>query len=373
MHRDGETVYAITNNHVAGNSDEILVITNEGEQYSATLIGTDTRKDLAVISFIPDEADILPVVRFGDSDALYVGDWVVAVGNPFGFSSTVTAGIVSAKERIGPPDNISDFIQTDAAINRGNSGGPLVNLLGEVVGINTWITTTTGVNMGLGFAIPSNNIRKAVLDIVEKGVVEYGWLGVEIDDVNSMYASQLNFPGKQGAIITQIFRDSPAERGGILPGDIVTTLNGTEIRNYLHLVRTVGDVSPGNEATLTVFRNGEYFVRSVMMGDRKDNSSIFRSYRFMWPGMVVIPITDDLRSRLDLPRSVEGLIVQELTELAAPQAAGIRPGDIIVAIGDRAVKNLLDFYDIVNDTENRELELKIERSGEPITLKILRG
>ena len=373
VERSGRVFYVVTNNHVAGAAESITVVTRDGESHSGEMVGSDPRKDLAVVSFEHDDPDSIPVAPFGDSDELFVGDWVLAVGNPFGFASTVTAGIVSAKERLGPANNISDFIQTDASINQGNSGGPLVNTRGEIVGINTWITTPTGINVGLGFAIPINNAKKAISDIIAHGEVEYGWLGVEVEDVTERIASDLAYRSTDGAIIAQVFGDSPAEKGGLQPGDIVVSLDGESIRDYLHLVRTVGDLEPGAVAEFSLHRSGLLVGKAVTIGVRRSDLEIERANRNMWPGMSVLPISDEVKGALDLPRGTEGLFVSDVKTAAAPQSAGIRRGDIVLSVNGDRTKNLLDFYRIVNDTEGRVFDVEIFRRGETLTFAVRRG
>jgi serine protease Do len=220
--RRGKTVTVLTNAHVVGEADEISVRLWDGRRFIGTLVGSDERKDVALVTFESNEE--VPVARLGNSDGLRVGDWVLAIGNPLGFSSTMTSGIISATgRRTGPNQgstSFTDYIQTDAAINRGNSGGPLVNLRGEVVGINTWIASPSGGSVGIGFAVPINSITGTIEQLSETGRVEYGWLGAYVSD-------GLQQPG---AFISNIFIDSPADRGDLLPGDLVTEINGAAVR-----------------------------------------------------------------------------------------------------------------------------------------------
>ena len=228
VRRDGRTYFVLTNDHVAGSADEITVITNDGKQYKGTLVGKDARRDLALVKFESDASGIA-VATLGDSSALQVGDWTIAIGSPLGLVSSVTTGIVSALGRTGGPDgNISDFIQTDAAINRGNSGGALVNIRGEVVGINTWIASPSGGSIGLGFAIPINNAKKAIDDFISHGKVQYGWLGASLGQIDPATATELGADPQKGAFVADVFRDSPASKGGLEPGDVVLSVNGID-------------------------------------------------------------------------------------------------------------------------------------------------
>ena len=239
--QDGDTVYVLTNSHVAGKADQITVKLADGQKFDATKVGADDRMDLALVSF--KCSDKVPVATFGDSDSLEVGDIVLAIGSPYGYESSVTMGIVSGLKRksTGQISNYTDYIQTDASINPGNSGGALVNMKGEVVGINTWIATQSGGSIGLGFAIPSNNAKRVANDFITKGKVEYGWLGVSIDtvDENSYpdLRKDLGLGNKGGGLILGVFKGSPADKAGILPGDFITKINGTVITDSSQLTK----------------------------------------------------------------------------------------------------------------------------------------
>lgn len=367
--RQGDRYFVVTNDHVAGNAAGITVVLHDGTEYEGRLEGKDTRTDIAVVSFQTDDPDI-PLGVYGDSDGLFVGDWVLAVGNPFGFASSVTAGIVSAKGRGGPAGNISDFIQTDAAINQGNSGGPLVNLRGEIVGINTWITTPTGVNVGLGFAMPINNVKKAISDIITDGSVRYGWLGVEIGDVEEHESVELLYGMKDGAIIHQVFDDSPAEDGGLMPGDVVMRINDNPVRDFKHLSRMVGDIAAGETAIFQIHRLGTVMTLDVTIGLRGSDDQIQRAYRDMWPGFTIAVVDEEIRKQHEFP--ADGLMVQEVHAGGMPQIAGIKPGDFVLAINGSKVKNLLDFYRYLNDTETEEFDFLLNRSGEEITIGVVK-
>ena len=360
-----DVYYLITNDHVAGDVNKILIVLNDGTEYTGTLRGRDPRKDIAVVEFT-SKNPLISLAKLGDSDEVLVGDWVLAMGNPFGFASTVTAGIVSAKGRTGPQNNISDFIQTDASVNQGNSGGPLVNLQGEVVGINTWITTPTGINVGLAFAIPVNNVKKVVEDIIAFGDVQYGWLGVEIGDVSSIERESFGYTQKSGALIHQVFRDSPADRSGLLPGDIVIAIDEAEISDYRHLSRVVGDLPAGSASVFVVFRGGSITELEVTIGQRGTDSEIENAYRRIWPGMTVVPIADDAVG--GSAQDIEGVIIRDVRDGSEVRAAGLRLGDIILEINGRKVKNLLDFYQLLNDTQTKEFDFLLNRSGEEITI-----
>jgi Do/DeqQ family serine protease len=372
VRRDGETYYVLTNNHVVGEADNIQVVLDDEREYSAELVGRDERKDLALISF-EAETDALPVARLGDSDSLYVGDWVLAIGSPFGFQSTVTAGIVSALgRRGGPQGNISDFIQTDASINQGNSGGALVNLSGEVVGINTWITSSTGVSVGLGFAIPINNAKRAIDQFIESGSVEYGWLGVSIPDAPDEVLESMGLEDIGGAFVHQVFLGSPADEGGILPGDYIVSLNGQEITASDELVLLVGDLPVGDVAEFGIIRMGERITVTVTIAKRQEEREIAEQNRRLWPGMRVFPLTEEVKSELDVGRRVDGVIIS-LVESRSPAAiAGFRVGDVITRIDETPIEDVPDFYRALNDLDEETLDFYYLRDGVELNVGIER-
>ena len=250
VRRTGNTVYVLTNNHVVESATEVSVKLNDQRTFSAKVVGKDARRDIALVSF--ETKDPVVIAELGDSSDLQVGDLVMAVGNPFGFESTLTMGIVSALGRSAPQgqQTYTDYIQTDASINQGNSGGALVNMRGQVVGINTWIAAPTGGSVGVGFAIPINNAKKAIDDFITKGKVEYGWLGVQIGDIQDSatypgFAKDLKVEGLKGAFVLNIYKGSPADKAGLLPGDYVLRADGQDIRNADHLTQVVGAMVAG--------------------------------------------------------------------------------------------------------------------------------
>jgi Do/DeqQ family serine protease len=371
VRKEKDTFYVLTNNHVAGTASEIKVVLYDEREFTATLVGKDERKDLALIKFTADDPSI-PVAVLGDSDDIYVGDWVLAVGSPFGLVSSVTAGIVSAKGRQGPQDNISDFIQTDAAINQGNSGGALVNLRGEVVGINTWITTPTGGSVGLGFSIPINNAKKAIDDFINKGSVEYGWLGVSIQDPYISLAKDLGIDAVKGGFILNVYKNSPAYKAGILPGDYVTKVNGRSIKNADDLVRTVGDLEPSKDASFEVIRAGKKLALNVHIGLRQESQAIAEQISYLWPGFNVVPIDDVVRQELNLDKKLQGLVVVSIERKTKAQVAGLRVGDVITRINTTDLKTAADFYRVLNDEATKELTFYYTREGNQYFFGIVR-
>lgn len=355
------TYYILTNNHVVEKADEMKVVLNDKSEFDATLVGRDERLDLALIEIDSDGKE-LPVAVIGDSDQLFVGDWVMAVGSPFGYMSTVTAGIVSAKGRRGPDSNISDFIQTDAAINSGNSGGALVNLNGEVVGINTWIATKTGDSAGLGFSIPINNAKKAIEDFISNGEVEYGWLGVSISDLNDDYRSSFGVTEEQnGAFINNLYIGSPADESGLQAGDFIINIDGVDVENADKLVRLVGSLAPGKKSQFTLIRNTKEMIVSVSIGKRKSQDKILSNSENLWPGISVAILDDDIKDYFQLDKSAEGIIIVGVDK-GAKAAGGLRPGDKILSINDNTIATVADFYQFFQSGEERYM-IEYERGG----------
>lgn len=378
VRREGTTTYVLTNTHVVSDVDEVSVVLYDDREFDAEIVGTDSRLDLALLSF-EAEGDI-PVATFGDSNELQVGDWVVAVGNPLGFESTVTTGIVSALGRSAPQQrgaqvsNLTDFIQTDAAINPGNSGGALANLDGEIVGINTWIASRSGGNVGIGFAIPANNAKKAVSDFVEEGQVVYGWLGVSIGDANPQaypnIREDLGLGDESGAMVLNVYRDSPADNGGILPGDFILSANGTNIENANELTRVVGNLTPGQTMDFELIRYGERRSVSVDITRRRAEDELQQQQNRVWPGIYITNITERLRERLELSGNREGVIVRAAIEGSPAAQSGVRQGDVITEVNGQSVESMREFYEAFNEGGGRSSEVTILRRGDTIERRI---
>jgi len=372
VRRDGKTVYVLTNNHVAGSASDITVTTHDGKEYKATLVGKDERKDLALVKFESDSPSIA-VATLGDSSSLRVGDWAIAIGNPFGLISSVTTGIVSAIGRTGsdlgpsgaPDGNISDFIQTDASINKGNSGGALVNIRGEVVGINTWIASPTGGSIGLGFAIPINNAKKAIDDFITKGKVSYGWLGVSLRDIDKASAAELGVDPKAGAFVAHVFHDSPAEKGGFLPGDFVTNVNGTDIKGLDQLVRIVGDLPAGKGASFVVSRSGKTLKLAVVIEPRKD--SVAANDGNVYPGLDVVSLKSEDVDQTKLPKGASGVIVTNVIPRSPAATIGVKPGDIITQVNGASIANMRDFYRLIDDPSATKIAFTVNRDGATVS------
>jgi len=360
--KDG-TYYALTNNHVVDGASEIRVATKEGREYPAELVGTDSRKDLAMVSFKTN--DYYPLAALGDSDRVAVGDWAIAIGNPLGeqFSFSVTMGIVSAVGRTGGPGgNINDFIQTDAPINQGNSGGPLVNIRGEVVGINTWIASNVsgGGNVGLGFAIPINNAKRSIDEFIETGTTSYGWLGVSLLEPNRETAAGLGIEGKRGALATHVFLGSPADIGGIRAGDFITHVNGREIRGVNQLQMIVGDLRPGNRAVFSIIRDRVSREVNVRIEARTDQ--LAADNRKLWPGVTVIPLTDQMKQSLQLSEDAAGLLAAQVISGSPADIVGLRQGDRITSVNGENVSDIASFFKVLREKTDSELWFGIIRA-----------
>jgi len=372
VRRTGEQVYILTNSHVAGSADEIDIRLYDGREFSGELVGADDNKDLALIVFETDEE--IPVARLGNSDAVQVGDFVLAVGNPLGFESTVTSGIVSAVERRGPRQGgtplLTDYIQTDAAINRGNSGGALVNLQGEVIGMNTWIASQTGGSIGLGFAIPINNASRAIDQFIESGRVEYGWLGVNMADPPSSPSDSLS-ESEGGAFVYSVYDGSPAEDAGIEPGDIIIAVGSDQITDSDDLLQAVTSLAPGDRTRFQYRRNGDVRTTWVRTGVRPGNENEI-SADDLWPGMSVVEVTEQIRNNLELSSRGGDLIIGQVAAGSPAAIAGLRSGDIIVRVNDRDVSTLREFYMALNGANGDEVMFRIRRNDTNLIIGLVK-
>lgn len=356
------TYYVLTNNHVVNKADEISVVLNDSTRFDAKLVGKDPRKDLALLSF-DSKGQNIPVITLGDSSTLEVGDWVLAVGSPFGFSSTVTAGIVSAKERKGPSnDTLVDFIQTDAAINSGNSGGALVNLKGELVGINSWIATKTGESAGLGFAIAINEAQKVIDDFINYGKVEYGWLGVSISDVDEKLTAGLKLPNTKGALIQNLYTNSPAYKDGLQAGDFVVAVDGKSVESSSDLSKHVAYLKPNQKATFSIIRNGKSQTVTVKIAKRSSEEELASGKEALWPGINVTPITKEAATYFKLDESQKGVVVVGVDQ-NSKAFKGLKAGDVILTINDKKIETLLDFYAAFSSASDKYM-IEYKRGGE---------
>lgn len=363
----GKTFYVLTNNHVAGNAYKIKIKLNDEREFDGKLVGADPRMDIALVSFESDDKKI-PVAKLGDSDSMHQGDIVLALGSPLGYFASVTQGIVSATGRSGGQiGSISDFIQTDAAINQGNSGGPLVNIYGEVIGINTWIASSSGGSVGLGFSIPINNIKEAIEQFISKGKMTYGWVGISLMEISDEYKEELGIDKKQqGALASQMFLGSPAIKGGILPGDFITELNGHAVKSVEQLVREIGGIPAGKTAEVKVLRGKVEHTLKIKIDERdeklvSDNSKL-------WPGFIASPLTDENRKKLKIDNEkVKGVVVTGVTEKTPAAALRLQNGDIICAVNDRKVESVEDFYRALELEGKKEIWFDVYSDGHTIS------
>ncbi len=364
VRRDGDTYYVLTNDHVVGTATEISVTLHDNRDFDAVLVGTDARKDIALVSF--ESNDDLTVAKLGNSDMVQTGDIAIAMGSPLGYFESVTQGIISATGRSGSGiGNISDFLQTDAAINQGNSGGPLVNIYGEVIGINTWIASSSGGSQGLGFAIPINNVKSAIDSFISSGRVVYGWMGVSLVEVEKEFKSELKVEGIDGAFVAQVFLNSPARKAGLQAGDYITALNGELVYDVNQLVREVGDLEAGKTAAFDLIRGGKEMSISVKIEERDEDVTTDNSK--LWPGFIAVPLTDEIRDEIDVEKSVKGVVVADILAKTPAAALRLQTGDIITAVNDVKVENLAEFYSALDTTGNDQIWFDVYSDGSTIT------
>lgn len=352
--------YIFTNNHVVEQSDKIIVKLSDGREYEAKVVGKDAKTDIALIKIKASEN--LPVVEIGDSDKLRVGEWVIAIGNPFGLEQTVTAGIVSAKGRVigaGPYDN---FIQTDASINPGNSGGPLFNMEGKVIGINTAIVAQ---GQGIGFAIPISMAKTILPDLKAKGKVTRGWLGVAVQDLTEDMAKSLNLKERRGAIISEVFKGDPADRAGLKEGDIVTEINGKKIKDSHELLLTVASFHVGDRITVKVLRNGREMTFNITVSERPERPEVASAPKGKYDefGIAVEDITPEIADYLGVSRKA-GVVVSRVQRGSIADEVGIQPYDIILQVNKVKITSTKDYVrEISKKPAKKSVMLLIKRGG----------
>ncbi len=361
--------HILTNNHVVDGVDKITVTLSDGKTYPAKVVGKDPTFDLAVISIKPNND--LPVLDLGDSDSTEVGEWVVAIGNPYGLEHSVTVGVISAKNRsIHARDvNFDGFLQTDAAINPGNSGGPLLNMAGQVVGINTAILPYA---QGLGFAIPVNMAKQIMNDLVAYGKVSRGWLGISVQALTPEFAEAYGVKSKTGVIVGDVFPDSAAEKAGLQRGDVVTAIDGEEAKDNLWFVNKVRGKAPGSEVKMTVIRGGKELTLTAKLNERpedadkgvvssKGKSGESDSKILSKIGLSVANPTDEQRQQYNL-KSKNGIIITDVAQGSAASSVGLRKGDMLVQVNGKNVNDVAQLSEIVSK-DSKSVVLLVERNG----------
>ena len=363
----------VTNNHVISEADEITVILNDGTRLKAELIGKDQKTDLALLRVKPDKP--LKAVKFGESEKLRLGEWVIAIGNPFSLGGSVTAGIVSARNRdinSGPYDN---YIQTDASINRGNSGGPLFNLDGEVVGINTAIISPSGGSIGIGFAVPAKTAVPVIDQLRQFGETRRGWLGVRIQQVTDEIAESLNIKPPRGALVAGVDDKGPAKPSGIEPGDVIVKFDGKEIKEMRDLPRVVADTPVGKQTPVVVIRKGKEETKTVTLGRLEDGEKVAaaepknggvpdQNVVKKTLGIELANMSGDLRKRYNIKDTVNGVVITAIDASSPAADKRLSPGDVIIEIAQEAVANTDDFQAKVD---------KLKKDGRKSALLLIAG
>ena len=363
----------VTNNHVVAEAAKVEVVLQDNSRYQARVVGRDPRTDIAVLKIKADKQ--LPYVALGDSNAAQIGDWVVAVGNPFGLGGSVTAGVISARGRDIHAGQFDDFLQIDAPINRGNSGGPTFNVNGEVIGINTAIYSPNGGSVGIGFAVPSNVAKTVVTQLEQHGKVSRGWLGVQIQPVTPAIAASIGLDGERGAMVAAVTQDSPGSRAGLKQGDVVLSFNGAPVREMRDLPRLVAATSPGTSASLGVWRGGKSTDMQVKVGDAPENPKVAASTgdqpaedsgRAEALGLRLATLDNDTRRELHLGRDVQGALVTRVDDGSLADNSGVSRGDVIVSINEQPVHSAQDAAQLLRDASKgskRTALLLLNRRG----------
>jgi len=343
--------YIVTNYHVIEGADTVSVRLLDGRQYDATVVGQDDKTDLALLKI---NADDLAVAHFGDSDHTRVGDWVVAIGNPFGLGGTATAGIVSARGRDIQSGPYDDYLQIDAPINRGNSGGPVFNTEGDVVGVNTAIYSPNGGSVGIGFAIPSNQVYDVVAELKSNGQVDRGWLGVGLQNIDEDLSSSLGLKSHDGALVAEVVDDSPADKAGIRVGDVIVEFNGKDVKNAKDLSKFVGAADAGDKAKMKVWRDDDYMKLTAVLGSPGNAIPVAKAEKSLGElGLSVAPLDNELRRQLQVEDTLEGAVVTRVAPGSKVAAEGIHRGDILLQVDRKRVSSASDLEAILADAKEQ--------------------
>lgn len=362
--------YIMTNNHVVENAQKVTVTFNDGRKLLAEVIGTDPKTDLALIKV---KADNLPFLTFGNSDQLEVGDWAIAVGNPFGLEASLTVGVVSAKGRSQLHIiDFEDFIQTDAAINPGNSGGPLLNIDGEVIGINTAIVSGSGGYMGVGFAIPSNMAAMVYQQLVKTGNVTRGFLGVTLQPVDADLADYYKLERAEGALVTDVAKDSPAEKGGLKQEDLILSYNGIKVESLTSFRNAVSFMAPGTKLNLKVLRDGKVKELTVTVSSTPTEEKKVE-VKTQKLGLEVQNLTNEIAERLGYEKGREGVVVTSVDPLSLAAQAEIVPGSLIIAVNRKKVTTVDEFLKAVSETDPQGAILLMVKQGESVRFIALKA
>lgn len=352
--------YILTNAHVIKGADKITVVLNDGREIDATVVGSDGRTDIAVIKI---EGKNFPYLSLGDSDKMDIGEWVVAIGSPFQLEASVTVGVISAKGRQNLRiTDLEDFIQTDAAINPGNSGGPLLNLESEVIGINTAIVSRSGGYMGIGFSIPSNMAKNVMNQIIQNGVVTRGFLGVSLQPVDKDIADAFNLEKAEGALISDVAKDSPADKAGLKQGDIILEYNGTVVKSLGGFRNEISLMTPGSKVSLKVSRKGSILTIPVTLGTASDSLSTASGIAQKL-GIEVEQLTPDTAQQLGYPQGELGVVITKVKPGSAASMAGLRPGFIILSLNHKAIKTVADFNEAMGQVNNNRVLMLVKQGS----------
>ena len=366
--------YIVTSNHVVSGADEVEVRLSDERVFTAKIIGNDPKSDVAVIKI---DAKDLPVIKIGKSSNLRIGSYVLALGNPYGLAGTVTHGIISALGRSGLGiTEYENFIQTDAPINPGNSGGALVNMDGELIGINTAILSQTGGNIGIGFAIPVDLVMDIVESLRKYGRVVRGWLGVTVQEITPEIAEAMELKTPRGVLIADVIKGSPAAEAGIRQGDVVVSINGKEVNDPSALQFLVSEIAPGTKVPVTVIRDGSRKTVTVTIGDLSEaevprDTYLVEDNRFL-EGARIAELSPPLRESLEVPNNVDGVVVAGVESNSPASSTGLRPGDVIVAINGRKIAGISEFKQLLQSVNGRRMEISIYRQGMILNMTLIR-